>query len=75
MIAYRIVILPLIKKLKRAIHDITQTWYADNAGALGKFARIETYFDSLTCQDLVEGYRPDSNNTVLVVRPENIKTG
>ena len=42
MIAYGIGILPLIKNLKREIPDVTQTWYADNNGALGIFARIET---------------------------------
>ena len=47
MIAYGIGILPLIKNLKRTIPDVTQLWYADNAGSLGTFARLETYFDSL----------------------------
>ena len=45
MITYGIGILPLIKNLKRDIPDVTQPWYADNARALGPFARIETYFD------------------------------
>ena len=44
MIAYGIGILPMIKILKQDISDITQTCYADNAGALGTFARLETYF-------------------------------
>ena len=34
MIAHGIVIPPLIKNLKREIPDITQPWYADDAGAL-----------------------------------------
>ena len=42
MIAYSTVILPLIKNLKREIPVVTQPWYADDAGALGKFAIIET---------------------------------
>ena len=49
MIAYGIGILPLIKNLKQEVTDVTQTWYADAAGDLGTFARLETYFDSLTC--------------------------
>ena len=51
MIAYGIGILPLIKNLKWDIPDVIQTSYADKAGALGTFARIETYFDSLSYQD------------------------
>ena len=50
MITYRIGILPLINNLKRVIPDVTHTWYADDAGALVTFARIETYFNSLTRQ-------------------------
>ena len=45
MIAYGIGILRLIKNPKREIPDVTQLWYADNAGALGTFSRIETYFN------------------------------
>ena len=44
MIVYGIGILPLIKNLKGEITDVTQTWYADDAGAVGTFAIIETYF-------------------------------
>ena len=44
MIAYGIRILTLIKNLKRDISGVTQPWYADDAGALGMFARLETYF-------------------------------
>ena len=47
MIMYRIFILPLIPNLKQEISDVTQPWYDDNAGALGMFTRLETYFDSL----------------------------
>ena len=57
-ITYGIGIIPLINNLKREIPDITQPWYDDNAGALGTFARLETYFDSLTCQGPGRGYYP-----------------
>ena len=50
MIAYGIGTLPLIKNIKWEIPDVTQPWYADNDRALGTFARIETYFNSLTLQ-------------------------
>ena len=55
MIAYRIIILPLIKNIKQEIPDVTQTWYSDNVGALGMFARLENYFDSLTHQGPGQG--------------------
>ena len=45
MIAYRIGILPIIKKLEREIPDVTQPWYADDSRSLVKFVKMETYFD------------------------------
>ena len=73
IIAYGIGIPQLIKNLKQEIPDFTQPWYADNAGALGTFTRLETYFDSLTRQCLGQGYHPDPTKSVLIVRPENLE--
>ena len=56
MIAYSIGILLLINNLKQDIPDATQPWYADDAGALGRFEIIETYFNSLTRQGPGRGY-------------------
>ena len=75
MIAYRIGILPLINNIKREIPDVTQPWYADNSGALGMFARIETYFDSLTRQGPGRVYYPKLSKSVLIVHLENIEVG
>ena len=73
MIAYWIRILPLIKNLKRVTTDFTQPWYADGAGALGMFARLEIYFDSLTRQVMGHGYHPNPIKSILFLRPDNIK--
>ena len=43
MIAYGIIITPLIKNLKWDIPDVTQPWYADDVGSLVAFARIENF--------------------------------
>ena len=47
MVAYGIGIVPLIKRMKALYPKITQTWYADDAGALGTFGNIELYFNLL----------------------------
>ena len=47
MVAYDIGILPLVKKLKEEFTDITQPWFADNYGALGKFSRFRSYSNVL----------------------------
>ena len=68
-------ILPLIKNLKRGVPDITYPWYSDNARALGTFAILETYFDSLTRQGPGRGYHPQPTKSVLIVLPDNIEAG
>ena len=73
IITYGIGILPLIKNLKRDIPDITKPRYADDPGALGTFAIIETYFNFITRQGPVRGYYPKTSKSVLTVHPENIE--
>ena len=75
MLAFMIGILPLIKNIKLEIPDVTHHWYAEYAGALGTFARLNKYFDSLTHQGLGRGYYPEPPKSVLIVRPENLKAG
>ena len=75
MIAYAIGILQLIKNIKLEIPEDTEPWYADNAGALGTFAGLETYFDSLTLQGPGRGYHPELTKGVLIIRLENLKAG
>ena len=75
MIAYRVGIIPLIKNLKRKISDVTHTWYADDAGALGTFTIIDTYFDSLTRQGLGRLYYDEPSKSIFIVRLENIEAG
>ena len=75
MIVYGIGILPLINNLKQEIPCVTQPWYSDDAGSLGTFARLETYFDYLTRQGPGRGYYPESSKSVLIVRSYNLKSG
>ena len=74
-IVYRIGILPLIKNIKQEIPGGTQLWYTYDAGALGTFAILKTYFDSLTLQGPGQGYYTEPSTSALIVRPENIDTG
>ena len=73
-IAYGIGNPPLIKDLKREIPEVTQSWYADDNGALGTFMRIDTYFNSITHQGTGRGYYPETSKSVLIVHMENIKS-
>ena len=53
--------------------DAAQPWYADYARDLDMFARIETCFNSLTCQGPGRGYYPKPSKSALIMHPENIK--
>ena len=67
MITYGIGILPLTKNLKQEIPEVDQPWYADKAGALGTFARIDTYFISLNFQGPGCGYSLKLSKSILIV--------
>ena len=73
MIAYGIGILPLIRNLKRYLHDVMQPWNTDDTRSLGTLAIIETYFNFLTRQGPGNGYYPKPPKSVLVMYPENLK--
>eukprot|EP00978_Attheya_sp_CCMP212_P006719 scaffold15590_cov56-Attheya_sp.AAC.1 len=47
MFIYGMGLLPLIWRLKSEVDDVSQPWYADDAGAGGKFDRIKVYFEKL----------------------------
>ena len=75
MIYYGIGILLLIINLKTEFPDVTQPWYADNAGALGMFAKIKAYFYSLKRHGPGQGYYPEPSKSELIVHPDNPKAG
>ena len=75
IIAYGIGILPLINNIKRELPDVTQPWYADNAGSLGTFDRLDNHFYSLSRPISGRGYHPKPTKIIIIVRPENYEAG
>ena len=71
MIACSIEILPLIKKTKWEITEVTHPWYDDRDQSLGTFSIIETYFNCITRKGPGCGYHPELPQSVLIVHPEN----
>ena len=47
--------------------DATQTWYADDAGALGTFDNLEQYFNSGKTNGLAQEYYPKPTKSILIV--------
>ena len=75
MVAYNIVVLPLIKLLKAAYPDVTQLWYTDDAGALGTFDNIGLYFKSFKLLGPGHGYYPKPPRSIIIVHPDNLASG
>ena len=73
MITYGISILPLIKNLKQEIPKVTQPRYVDDAGALGTFVKLHTYFNFLKRQVQGRGYHPKLSKSVLIVHLYNLE--
>ena len=73
MVAYSIVIIPLIKRLKLTYPDVTQPWYADNDGALDTFENLERYFNILKCNGPAWGYYPDPTKIIMILHPNNLE--
>ena len=75
LVAYNIGFLPLIKKMKAAYLEVTEPWYTDNSGALGKFNNVELYFNSLKLNGPAWGYYPYSTKVILIVNLDNVEAG
>ena len=73
MISYGIGVLPLKRKLRGSHTRVTQLWYADDAGAGGKF--IFFFFAhlwNLQARGPPRGYFPEPTKSILVVAPRNV---
>eukprot|EP00978_Attheya_sp_CCMP212_P009133 scaffold21500_cov58-Attheya_sp.AAC.4 len=72
MVAYGLMLLPLIKVLKKEHPGVSQPWYADDAGAGGSFTAIRKQFDCLRKLGPARGYFPEPSKSILVVQETNL---
>ena len=73
MIVYGIEMLPLTIKIKTAVSDCMQPWYADDAGTGGNFEDIDEFFELLQLWGPATGYFPDPTKSILVVKPHSVE--
>jgi hypothetical protein len=66
MVAYGLMLLPLIKLLKKEHPDVSQPWYADDTGAGGSFTAIRKQFESLWKLGPARGYFPEASKSIMV---------
>ena len=74
MISYGIGVLPLRRELRGAHTRVTQPWYADDAGAGGKFPHILAHLRYLQVRGPPRGYLPEPTKSILVVALSNLAT-
>ena len=74
MVTYNIGILPLIQIPKEKFPQVTQPWYSENVGALGKFTNVELYFNLLKRSGPGYGYSPQTSKIILIVQLYNPTT-
>ena len=72
IIAYGIGVLPLIRELWETHPHVKQLWYADEAGAGGKFTHILSHLRDLQARVPPRGYFPEQTKSILVVAPRNV---
>jgi hypothetical protein len=72
MFVYGMGLLPLIRVLKKSFPSLDQTWYADDAGAGGKFDLIKQHFRKLQEIGPYYGYYPEPSKSILIVPQKNL---
>ena len=72
ILVYGIGVLFLIMELRGAHPRVTHPWYADDAGAGGKFPNIIEHLRYLQVQGPARGYYLDLTRSILVMAPGNV---
>ena len=72
-ISYGIGILPPTHEICATHPHVIQPWYADNAGAGGKFADIQEHMREMMVQRPPQGNLPGLTKSILVIYPWNVQ--
>ena len=68
MVAYALLILPLIKQLKKEMPVANSMWFADDGSVANKFKGIASFFRRLCQLGPNYGYFPEESKSILVVK-------
>lgn len=69
---YALATIPLIKKLHCCLGDVSQVWYADDASAAGRIARLREWWSQLASQGPKFGYFANATKTWLVTKEKHL---
>jgi hypothetical protein len=71
MVAFGLAVVPLIRQLKREVHQVHQAWFADDAAAAADFTSIKSFMERLIKLGPAYGYFPEASKIILVVSEAN----
>jgi hypothetical protein len=71
MVAFGLAVMPLVRQLKREVHQVHQAWYADDAAADADFTSIKIFMERLIELGPDYGYYPEASKSILVVSEVN----
>ena len=71
---YALATIPLIKKLRHRLDDVSQVWYADDASAAGKIDRLREWWSLLVTEGPKFGYFTNATKTWLVTKEKHLAT-
>ncbi len=69
---YALATIPLIKKLKNNVENVSQIWYADDAAGAGTVSRLREWWDDINSIGPMFGYFPNQNKTWLITKEEHL---
>jgi hypothetical protein len=71
MVAFGLAVMPLIRQLKREVHQVHQAWYANDAAAAAEFVSIKIFMERLIELGPAYGYYPEASKSILVISEAN----
>jgi len=74
MAMYALAVVPLIRHLRTIVPDVSQTWFADDATAVGSLSKLLSWWQHLSSVGPDYGYFTNAVKTVLIVKPEHLST-
>ena len=72
MIAYVILLLPMIQILRKEFPDIFQPWYADDGAGMAPIPRLFLLYNHLRAIGSKYRYYPDASKSILIVEHKGV---
>ena len=69
---YALAMVPLIRRLRTEVPDVSQVWFADDASAVGSLSSQLTWWRQLSSYGPAYGYFTNAVKTILIVKPEHL---